>query len=344
MRVLLAALVALAALPGTASGQIVLQDLSLMGQVVATHSASEKTVRFTATNHGPGPLAENAYISLQVSIEETIVAAPGCTLQEVMPGYAVTGRCELGSGLAAGATGSVDARVRLHGINYDQDYVIGSVHAATAPGGLPLGDANGANNQARVDLGVVPPPPDMEVTVVVPGYVVHGKPVTHTYAVTNTGGHDLTDVVVSDDRCPSAQIVSGNPIVRRAGGLLTLRCTWTAPAHRKGDKRFRTLVTVTAQAGGQTLTHTATHSTYFRHPERACGTFRVRRRGKVTRWKATTSMPDVSCNRVRKHLAACRSHHRAPKGFRCRTFKTMILVRPKALHENGLMRATKVEP
>lgn len=342
MRALLVALVALAALPATASAQVVLQDLSLMGQVVATHSATEKTVRFTATNHGPGPLAEHAYISLQVSIEETIVAAPGCTLQEVMPGYAVTGRCELGSGLAAGATRSVDARVRLLGINYDQDYVIGSVHAAAAPGGLPLGDANGANNQAQVDLGVVPPPPAMEVTVLVPGYVVHGKPVRHTYAVANTGGYDLTDVVVRDDRCPSAQIVSGNPVVRRAGGLLTLACTWTAPAHRKGDKRFRTHVTVTAQAGGQTLTHTATLSTSFHHPERACGTFRVRRRGKVTRWKATTTMPDVSCKRVRNQLAACRSRHRAPKGFRCRTFKTMILVRPKALDEIGLMRATKV--
>lgn len=342
MRALLAALITLAALPATASGQIVPQDLSLVGQVVATHSATEKTVRFTATNHGPGALAEHAYISFQVSIEETIVAAPGCTLQEALPGYAITGRCELGSGLAAGATRSVDARVRLHGINYDQDYVIGSVHATAGPGGLPLGDANGANNQAQVDLGVIPPPPAMEVTVTVPGWIVHGKPVSHNYLVTNTGGHDLTDVVVTDDRCPSAQIMSGNPVVRRAGGLLTLACTWTAPAHRKGEKRFRTHVTVTARAGGQTLTHTATLSTSFLHPERACGTFRARRRGKVTRWKATTSMPDVSCKRVRKQLAACRSRHRAPKGFRCRTFRTMILVRPKALHENGLMRATKV--
>jgi hypothetical protein len=46
MRALLAALVALAALPATASGQVVLQDLSLTGQVVAAHSATEKTVRF----------------------------------------------------------------------------------------------------------------------------------------------------------------------------------------------------------------------------------------------------------------------------------------------------------
>ena len=218
MRALLGALVALAVLPATASGQVVLQDLSLMGQVVATHSATEKTVRLTATNHGPGPLAEHAYISFQVSIEETIVAAPGCTLQEALPGYAVTGRCELGSGLAAGATRSVDARVRLHGINYEQDYVIGSVHATAGPGGLPLADANGANNQVQVDLGVVPPPPAMEVTVLVPGFAVHGKPVSHSYAVANAGGYDLTDVVVRDDRCPSAQIVSGNPVVRRAGG------------------------------------------------------------------------------------------------------------------------------
>jgi hypothetical protein len=299
MRVLLAALFTLAGLPATASGQIVPQDLSLAGQVVATHSPTEKTVRFTATNHGPGTLAGHAYISLQVSIEETIVAAPGCTLQEVMPGYAVTGRCELGSGLAAGATRSVDARVRLRGDNYDQDYVIGSLHATAAPGALPLGDANGANDQARVDLGVVPPPPAMKVSVTVPGWVMHGKAVSHMYMITNTGGYDLTDVVVSDDRCPSPQIMSGNPVVRRAGGLLTLACTWTAPAHRRGENRFSTHVTVTAKAGSRTLTHTATFSTFFLHPERACGTFRVRRRGEITRWKATSTLPDVSCKRVR---------------------------------------------
>lgn len=342
MRVVLATLITLAALPATASGQIVPQDLSLVGQVVATHSPTERTVRFTAANHGPGTLAGHAYVSFQVSIEETIVAAPGCTLQEVMPGYAVTGRCELGSGLAAGATRSVDARVRLRGDNYDQDYVIGSVHATAAPGAQPLGDANGANNEARVDLGVVPPPPAMKVSVTAPGWVMHGEPVSHTYMITNTGGHDLTDVVVTDDRCPSAQIMSGKPVVRRAGGLLTLACTWTAPAHRKGENQLRTHVTVTAKAGGRTLTHTATLSTYFRHPERACGTFRVRRGGKVTRWKATSSLPDVACKRVRKQLAACRDHHRAPKGFRCRTFKTMTLVKPKAKHEIGVMRAMKV--
>ena len=342
MRAFLAALVVLAALPATASGQVVPQDLSLTGQVVATHSATEKTVRFTATNNGPGPLAEHVYVSLQVSIEETIVAAPGCTLQEAMPGQAITGHCELGSGLAEGAKRSIDARVRLRGINYDQDYVIGTVHAATAPGGMPIGDANGANNQVRVDLGVVPPPPAMQVTVTVPGYATHGKPVGSIYTVVNTGGHDLTDVVVTDDRCPSAPIVPENTVVRRGGGLLLLTCTWTAPAHRRGEKRLRTHVTVTARAGAQTLTHTATLSTAFIHPVRACGTFRVRRGGKVTRWKATTTMPDVSCKRVRKLLAACRSRHRAPEGFRCRTFKTMVLVRPKTMPVNALMRATKV--
>jgi hypothetical protein len=327
MRALVAALVALAALPATASAQV---DLSLVGSVVASHSATEKTARFTATNHGPDTISENAYISLGVSSQATIVSAPGCTLQEIMPGYAVSGRCELGSGLAAGATRSVDARVRLHGTDYSQDWVIASVH--------PAGDANAANNHVQLDLGIEPPPPAMKVSVVVPGLAVHGAPVTHTYFVENTGGYDLTDVVVRDDRCPNPEIVSGTPVVRRSGGFLNIRCTHTAPAHRKGDARYPTQVTVTARAGGQTLTHTQTFSTRFRHPDRACGTFRLGR----TRWKAMTTMADIPCKRVRVRLATCRSRRRAPKAFRCRNFRRVVIVRPKDANDIGFMRAVKV--
>jgi hypothetical protein len=344
MRVMVVAIFVLAVLPANAGAQVfpIAQDLSVGGEIVATHSPTEKTVRFTATNHGPGAVASHVHISLQVSIEETIVSAPGCTLQEAMPGYAITGRCELGTGLAEGATRSIDARVRLIGIDYDQDYVLGSVQAAPAPGANPQGDANGANNSARVDLEVVPPPPAMRVTVTVPGFAQHGKPVRHYYLLENTGGYDLTNVVVTDDRCPNPQIASGTPVVRHAGGLLTLVCDHTAPSHRKGDLRYRTNVTVTALAGGQTLTHTQAFTTYFLHPERACGSFRTRRKGKLTRWKATTTRADVPCKRVREQLAACRREHRAPKGFRCRTFKTLILMRSKTPGDPAVMRAIKL--
>jgi hypothetical protein len=175
----------------------------------------------------------------------------------------------------------------------------------------------------------------------VPGLAAHGKPVTHYYTVQNTGGHDLSGVVVTDDRCASVQIASGSPVVRRAGGILTFVCTYTAPGHRKGEKRIKTRVTVTAQAGGQTLTHTETFGTVFLHRNRTCGTFRVRRGGKVTRWKASTTMPDVTCKRVRKHLAACRSRHHVPKRYRCRTFETAIVVTPKGGDGVSYMRAIK---
>ena len=345
MRPLVTAFVALALLPATASAQIVVlpipQDVSLAGEIAATHGPMEKTVRLTVRNHGPGAVGSHVYVQLQVSTSETIVDAPGCALQTVAPGMTIVGRCELGSGLAEGETRTIDARVRFVGIDYDLDYVIASVGVAPTPGGLPQGDANFTNNEARMDLGILPPPPSMKVTVTVPGIVAHDAPVRHFYAIENTGGHDITDVVVTDDRCPGAQIASGSPVVRRAGGLLTLVCDRTAASHRKGEQRFITRVTVTAKSGGQALTHAQRFTTYFMHPNRNCGTFRTRRNGKVTRWKASTTRPDVPCKRVRKQVSACRSRHRAPKGFRCKTFKNHVVITAKDPHDIGLMRAIR---
>ena len=52
-----AALVALAALlPASAAAHVPTiypQDISLTGQVIASSSATERTLRFTITNHGP---------------------------------------------------------------------------------------------------------------------------------------------------------------------------------------------------------------------------------------------------------------------------------------------------
>jgi hypothetical protein len=343
MRALVAALAALALVPAAASAQVfpVPQDVSLTGGIVATHSPLEKTVRFTVSNHGPGPVASHVSISLQVSIDETIVDAPGCTLSTVVPGSTITGRCELGSGLAEGTTQSIDARVRFVGIEYAQDYVIGSAQVAPSPGGIPQGDANGANNQVQLDLGIVPPPPAMKVGITVPGITEHGKRLDRFYGIENTGGHDITDVVVTDDSCPSPQIVSGTAVVRRAGGFLSLACHGPAPPHRKGEKPLVSTVTVTARSGGQTLTHTQTFTTLYRHPDRSCGTFRTRRKGKVTRWKTTTSRPGVPCKRVRKQLAACRRTGRAPKGLRCRRFARLVVIVSKDPNDTGLMRAIR---
>jgi hypothetical protein len=345
MRVLVTALLTLALLPATASAQIVVlpipQDVSLAGGIAATHSPMEKTVRLTVSNHGPGTVASYVYVQLQVSTSETIVEAPGCTLQTVSPGSTILGRCELGSGLAEGETRTIDVRVRFVGIDYDLDYLIASVGVTPTLGGFPQGDANFANNEARMDLGILAPPPSMKVNVVVPGIVAHDFPTRHYYAIENTGGHDITNVVVTDDRCPAAQIASGSPVVRRAGGLLTLVCDRTTPPHRKGERHFVTHVTVTATSAGQTLTHTQAFTTSFQHPNRTCGTFRTRRKGKVTRWKASTTRPDVPCKRVRKQLLACRSRHRAPKGFRCKTFKNHVVITAKNTHDLGLMRALR---
>jgi len=341
MRAMVCALAALLLLPATASAQTlpIAQDLSLSGEIVATHGPMEKTVRFTVRNAGPGTVASHVSISLQVSIYETIVEAPGCTLNTVVPGSTITGRCELGSGLAEGATQSIDARVRFVGIEYAEDYVIGSAHVAPSPGAQPQGDANGANDQVQVDLGIVPPPPAMKVSITVPGIMQHDKPYNRFYGIENTGGHDITDVVVSDDRCPNPRVASGAPVVRRAGGILTLVCHGPAPQHRKGEKPLVTTVTVTARSGGQTLTHTQTFTTRYAHPNRSCGSFRTRHKGKVTRWKMTTSRPDVTCKRVRKQLSACRRERRAPKGLRCRRFKRHIIITSKDPNDIGVTRA-----
>jgi hypothetical protein len=42
----------------------------------------------------------------------------------------------------------------------------------------------------------------MKVLVSVPGMVEHGKPVRHFYSLENTGGYDITDVVVVAPKNP----------------------------------------------------------------------------------------------------------------------------------------------
>jgi hypothetical protein len=124
-----AALVALAALlPASAAAQVPTiypQDISLTGQVIASSSATERTLRFTLTNHGPGSFSGKATLSLQV--DPTVAhmrLASGCQMTPPAT-WAVT--C-VAYPAAEGAAQSFDVIAGFHAKrNFDRDQVIGSL-------------------------------------------------------------------------------------------------------------------------------------------------------------------------------------------------------------------------
>jgi hypothetical protein len=328
MRAVVIALAVLLTVPAAASAQIGLpipQDVSLTGSVVASHGPTEKTVRFTLRNNGPGPVAAHWSITVQPRVPMTIVAAPGCTVRTVS-GFTIDARCELGTNLAQGATRSADVRVRFTGIQYGYDQVIGSAQASDTIGGLPRGDANGANDQVTLDMGIAPPPPSFRLELLVPGIVTHGEQIRRFYLIRNTGGSALTDVRVIDDHCAPQRVLSGGPALPIAVGAMTMECLSTAPPHRRDERPLVTTVTVTARAGVQLLTRTERRITYLQEPDRSCGRIAVRRRGKRTRWKTSSTVPDLSCKRVKLRLRACLTRGKAPSHFRCLRYPSLARV------------------
>lgn len=342
MRVLVIAFAAWLLVPAAASAQsIIAQDLSITGAVVASPAPLVRKVRFTVKNNGPGTVTQHTYVVVERFGLMEIVSAPGCTIRTVA-GSTLDARCELGQSLAEGATRTIDVTVRFTDIDFTRDQVRGTVHASNTVGGQGLGDQNGINNQAIVDLGLVAPPPAMKLEVFLPALLQHGVPIRGAYGVTNTGGVMLTDVRVTDDACATPRSTNGLTSIRPLGGIvstLTFVCDLTVPRHRKGEKPPVHHVTATARAGSQVLTVRRTVRSQYGEPQRECGSLKVK--GKT--YDATTVRPDVGCKKVRRQLAKCLRVHKAPKGFRCRTYNKgkLAWLRPKPFKGVDWMRAAR---
>ena len=349
MRALAFALALSFVLPATASAQIVVylpvpQDLSVTGAVVASPSELERTVRFTVTNHGPGPVDGHSYLTIQQLMATTILAAPGCTVRTVV-GMPLDARCELGAGIPENASRSVDLSLRFTGNELSNDQILGTANVAKSIGGFPIGDRSGANNQVTVDLGLVVPPPSMKLEVSVPR-AQHGMQARIVYVVTNTGGVPLTDVRVTDDGCPNAQTTNGATTLPPRLGIQSIRgfwCSLITPAHRRGEGPPVHHVVATARAAGQVLTSRKTVRGEYVEPVRQCGSFAILRKGKRRTYDATTVRPDIKCKAVRRQLATCIRRHKAPKGFTCWTYAKgkLAYLRPKPFTGAGWMRAAR---
>ena len=325
MRALLtAALLALVLLPASAAAQVTVysQDIGLAGQVIASPSATERTLRLTITNHGPGSFPGTARLSLQVDPTVAYLRLTGpCTMTPPAT-WAVT--C-LASPATEGLSQSFDVIAGFHGTrHYERDQVTATV-SLTDPAGQTAVDANPANQQVTVDMGITAPGAAFALNAMIPGILTHGKPATFVYGVANTGGEDLLDIRLSDDRCP-------NPTLHNAAMLpagykpptsASATCTYTPPAHVKGEPAtLRTTVTATARtAAGELLTATRTFSSLVAEPVRVCGTLSARQKGKRkrTRFRAESTVADRPCKTVRRQLVRCIQRRKAPAGFRCQT-------------------------
>jgi hypothetical protein len=316
---------ALALLPASAAAQaptVFAQDISLTGQVIASPSATERTLRFTVTNRGPGSFSGKATLSLQVDPTVAYLRLAGACNMTPPATWAVT--C-VAFPEAEGAAQSFDVIAGFHAKrNYDRDQVIGSLTISDSAG-QPAADADAGNGQVSVDMGLSAPPAGFTLDALIPGQLKHGETARFSYTITNTGGQDLTDIRVSDDRCPNptpsgpATLLAGYAPPMAAGAT----CLYTPPAHVKGEPAtLTTTVTATARAAsGELVTTTRTFSSLLIEPERACGTLRARPKGTRTRtrFRVVSSVADRPCSTVRAQLIACIERRKAPAGFRCQS-------------------------
>ena len=127
----------------------------------------------------------------------------------------------------------------FHGTRqYERDHVTGTV-SLTDPDGQTAVDANPANGQVSVDMGITAPGAAVALNAVIPRILTHGRPATFFYGVANTGGQDLIDIRLSDDRCPNptvhntAMLPAGYSPPTSAGAT----CAYTSTAPGKSDPR-----------------------------------------------------------------------------------------------------------
>jgi hypothetical protein len=337
MRVLLVALGVLAFAPASAAAQ----DVSVTGAASPASAPNERTVRLTVTNHGPGAFAA---VRLAVAVDPAVAylrLVSGCNMPQ---GDYANATC-----FAFPNPGESQSFDLIAGFRATRDFHRDQVTAAltfTDMNGQPVADANPANDTATVDMGIAAPPASLGLQAVVPGILTHREPATFTYVVSNTGGQDLTDIRVSDDRCTGPQRIDAGSTDLRAGvfGLfLGITCVYTPPPHRRGEpRRVTTTVTATARtSAGELVTASSAHRSLLAEPRRDCGRLSVRLKGKRTRWKTRSTVADRSCKTVRRQLRACMKRGRAPAGFRCHQGRTLVRMwRPGASVPTD-MQATK---
>jgi hypothetical protein len=351
MRALAIALIAVAFAPAAAHAQGPLaQNLSLTGtNLGAGPGAGERLMRFTVTNHGPGPLPAGYQARLGVTVLAAVgYVRPGGPCTTTPPDLAPTGFSSVTCLLPVTAEGpqNVDLTAVFTATSgYDRDQM-GAWVAPVDAAMQWVNDADPRDDIAQVDMGVHDPRVGIDLKITVPRLLTHGRSAPHLYTLTNTGGQDLSDVRITDSRCPGPMRPSlplSLPPTIPGRFPQSVMCTETVPAHQKGEPRaFTTTVTVTARAAdGRQVSDTATAQSLFVEPSRACGRLNTRRAGKRVRWPVKTTVADVSCKKIRRQLTACLKRKRAPAGFRCqRGPKFVRLFKPGAPSPTHMM-ATK---
>jgi hypothetical protein len=335
---------AFAAAPAGADAQTTFaQDLGVEGAVVAAPSTTERTVRFTVTNHGPGTF--NGFTQMTVRVDPEVAYLRNQGSCAMSPSDYATATCYPAVS-AQGASQGIDIVAGFRGTHgFDRDKVTATLTFVDPPNGQAA-DANAANNTATVDMGIVEPAPALALVTTIPGFLTHGAPSQFTYVVSNTGGQDLFDVRVTDSRCTGPQTIFAGSTTLVAGPympFLGIRCSYTPPDHHKGEaRRLATTVTATGHTStGTVVSATQTRTSVLTEPRRECGSFRVHLKGHPgrTRFKTFTTVADRRCRKVRRQLKACLLHDRHPPGFRCDMFG--FSARLQALKLPDLMQADR---
>ena len=330
MRALLATVLALLVLPAAAGAQVQ-QDLATSAQVIAKPAPLERTVRVTLTNNGPGTYsgAQHAWAVIQTLPSFELVAIPtGC----VARGYGM--RCDHGTNLAQGESRSTEFTVRYtNQTDFSRDQIYLSGRFDDGNEGQPQYDPDPSNNDVTLDLGIERPPPSLKFELRLHRIAQHGRVMNYLFSVTNTGGHTLTDVRVTDDRCPSLD--PSGPVELAPQERVGFVCTFTVPAHRRDERPLTVRGTVTAKAGDLTLTDSALARAYFYERQRKCGAIFVGGQ----RFDVTSNLPS-SCRRARRRVGRCLRSGRDSGPFKCSPSRSgAVLVRPQPVLR--LMRATR---
>ena len=120
-----------------------------------------------------------------------------------------------------------------------------------------------------IDLGGCQP----RISVSGPTQIHHGETATFQYTVTNTANNGLSNVAVTDDRCPSANMsgpvkaVGDQDNVLSKGEEWRYTCSYVVDAHAAGEADpITSTATVSSTFGSSTVTDSASHSIEVLHP------------------------------------------------------------------------------